>query len=87
LIAALGGAPAAAKAPAPAATPVIPVAPPAALPGLPGLPGLPALQVAPPASSPWSGPVQALTTLLLRGGTSASPGGGLLGLGLLGGQG
>jgi hypothetical protein len=43
--------------------------------------------MAPPASSPASGPVQALTTLLLRGGTSASPGGGLLGLGLLGGQG
>jgi pseudomonalisin len=79
LIAALGGAPAAARAPAPAAAPVIPLAP-------------PALPVAPPASSPASipasSPLQAITSLLLGGGgTSASPRGGLLGLGLLGGQG
>jgi pseudomonalisin/xanthomonalisin len=76
LIAALGGAPAAATAPAPAASPVLPVAP-------------PALPVAPPAASaPASNPLQSITTLLLGGtGTSASPGGGLLGLGLLGGQG
>jgi hypothetical protein len=75
LIAALGGAPAAAKAPAPAAAPVVPVAP-------------PALPVAPPASTSGASPLQGITNLLLgSGGTSASPRGGLLGLGLLGGQG
>jgi subtilase family serine protease len=76
LIAALGGgAPAAAgKAPAPAA-PVAPVAP-------------PALPLAPAASSSGPSPLQGLTNLLLGTGTSgASPRGGLLGLGLLGGQG
>ncbi len=73
LIAALGGAPAAATAPAPAAaSPVLPVAPPAL----------------PVASAPASNPLRSITTLLLGGtGTSASPGGGLLGLGLLGGRG
>jgi pseudomonalisin len=77
LIAALGGAPAAAKAPAPAAGPVVPVAPPA----------LPVAQQ--PASSSGSGPLLGITNLLLGTGTSgaSSAHGGLLGLGLLGGQG